>query len=421
MLLEINITNYRSICETQTLNMVASNDSNHKNNIFDSGINGFPKLVASTAMYGPNASGKSNFIKALSFMRSYIISSSKDKQEGDRIDIQPFKFTKEKKILPSEFETIFIKYGVRYQYGFSVTPKRVVGEWLIAYPEGRPQKWYERQFDFNEGRENWYFGPKFQGSRNLWKKSTRDNALFLSTAIQLNSTQLKPVFEWFRDLRVIPDDTMIAPGYTISQCEDDENKKRIINFLNAADLSISDIVVKKEKFTSDLLPNDMPQNIAKQIIDDLKDEDVIGVKLLHPSSCGSELVPIDLDEESAGTQKLFQLAGPWLNLLEDGLTVFVDELDQSMHPLMVRFLVGLLHNPQYNKNKAQLIFTTHDTSILDKDFLRRDQIWFFEKNRDNSTHIYPLTDFSPRNNEALEKGYLQGRYGALPFLGGVEF
>lgn len=421
MLIEFNVTNYRSINETQTFNMSANKTGGLENNYFDSGINGLPNLLASAAMYGPNASGKSNFIKALSFMKKFIISSSKDYQEGDPINVDPFKFDKEQQQLPSDFETIFIQDNVRYQYGFSATSKRVVHEWLIAYPEGRPQKWFERNFDINTGLEHWYFGPKFSGSRNIWKKSTRANALFLSTAIQLNSEQLRPVFDWFKQIRIISSDEQLSFGFTFKQCETNEMKQRIIEFMNAADISISDIHLNKTKFSPELLPQEMPQSVKESIIEDLKDSEIFDVTLLHPSTCGSELVPINLEDESAGTQKLFRLAGPWIDILENGIIVFIDELERSMHPLMVRFLVGSLHTPLLNKHNAQLVFTTHDTSILDKDFLRRDQIWFLEKNKDNSTHLYPLTDFSPRKNEAFEKGYLQGRYGALPFLGSFEF
>jgi hypothetical protein len=401
--------------------MTANKTVGLDNNYFFSGLRGIPDLLASSAMYGPNASGKSNFIRAISFMKKFVISSSKDYQEGDPINVVPFKFANEKQQQSSDFEMIFIQDNVRYQYGFSVTSNRVVHEWLIAYPEGRPQKWFERSYDKITDVEGWYFGPKFTGNKSLWKKSTRSNALFLSTAIQLNSDLLRPVFDWFKKIRIISSEEQLSFGYTLQQCEVKNVKQRIIEFMNAADISISDIHLTKTVFSPDLLPREMPQTIKESIMEDLKDGEVVDVTLLHPSTCGTDLIPIELKDESAGTQKLFRLAGPWIDVLENGIILFIDELDRSMHPLMVRFLVGLMHNPNMNKQKAQLVFTTHDTSILDKDFLRRDQIWFFEKSRDNSTQLYPLTDFSPRNNEALEKGYLQGRYGALPFLGGFEF
>jgi AAA15 family ATPase/GTPase len=123
-----------------------------------------------------------------------------------------------------------------------------------------------------------------------------------------------------------------------------------------------------------------------------------------------------LNEESTGTQRLFALAAPVLDVLRDGRVLIIDELDSSLHPLLVRQLIGMFHNSRINKNKAQLVFSTHDTSLLDQSIFRRDQVWFTEKDSDQATNLYPLTDFSPRKNEALEKGYLMGRYGAVPFF-----
>ncbi len=203
MLVEFNVTNYRSVCETQTLNMSASKTGGLEDNCFVSGIRRIPNLLSSVAMYGPNAAGKSNFIKAISFMKNFVMTSSKDKQEGDSINVEPFKFNYDKRNSFSEFEVAFIKNAVLYQYGFSVTKTRVINEWLVAYPEGRPQRWFDRQYDSDNNSEDWYLGSKLFGNRRVWEKATRSNALFLSTAIQLNSDQLKPVFEWFKELKVM--------------------------------------------------------------------------------------------------------------------------------------------------------------------------------------------------------------------------
>jgi len=140
---------------------------------------------------------------------------------------------------------------------------------------------------------------------------------------------------------------------------------------------------------------------------------------MHPASDNGEDVALDFDEESAGTRKLFELAGPWLDVLEKGLVIFVDELDTGLHPHLVRFLLNMIHNPEMNPHNAQLIFATHDTTILDQTLMRRDQVWLFEKDEENSTRLYPLSDYKPRKGEALQKGYLYGRYGALPFAGEI--
>jgi len=166
------------------------------------------------------------------------------------------------------------------------------------------------------------------------------------------------------------------------------------------------------------LPSDMPQGEKEWFIRIMQKTDV---KFLHKAIDSGKVVPFDISDESGGTQKLFAFAGHLLDVLAKGRILFVDELDTSLHPLMMRFLISLIHNPEINENNAQLAFTTHDTSILDTDIFRRDQVWFVEKDTESTSRLYPLSDFSPRKGEALERGYLKGRYGALPFIGEFKF
>ncbi len=423
MLIEFSVANYRSFLTTQSLTIVANTASElREENSFVSPVSSLPRLLSSAVVYGPNASGKSNIVQAIAFMKSFVLSSAKESQEGEKIDATPFLFNRQNSQNPSEFESLFIQDGIRYQYGFSVNSKRVTGEWLFAYPEGRAQKWFERNFDPETQKDVWYFGPKFTGHRKVWQDATRSNALFLSTAIQLNNEQLKPVFNWFdHKLVVFTQGTSINPGFSTNECEEEKKKKKILKFMNAADLSITDISLEKKDFSMDDLPHEMPQGIKEEVANDLKGKKLTRLFFMHPSSENSEEVPLELNEESAGTQKLFALAGPWLDVLDNGFVFFVDELDASLHPTMVRFLLSLFHNPETNRHNAQLVFTTHDTTVLDQSLMRRDQIWFVEKNDENATILYPLSDYKPRKGEALQKGYLYGRYGAIPFPGELRF
>ena len=423
MLIEFNVTNYRSIRETQTLAMTCSKyyKGLEEMNCFDSNVSGLPRLLRAAVIYGPNAGGKSNLMKAIQFMQAFI-HTSHSHQEGQRINVSPFALSTETRTEPSEFEVFFVQDRVRYQYGFAVTPVRIIREWLLAYPEGKAQRWFERVYDQKTDKENWYFGSKFTGRKQLWQEATRKNALFLSTAIQLNNEQLKPVFGWFQHtLAIIPPKAPINIKFTLDQCESDEGKKRIMEFLKSADLTIAGIDVKKIKvpFSPEMLPAEMAQEVKDKITRDMQDKEMPLIFFQHRDDHG-ELVPINLSDESDGTQKLFAFAGPWLDVFAKGRILFVDEMDTSLHPLLVRFLVENFHNTTVNKNNAQLIFTTHDTSVLDADLFRRDQIWFVEKNQSNATRLFPLSDFSPRKGEALEKGYLKGRYGALPFIGDLR-
>ena len=272
-----------------------------------------------------------------------------------------------------------------------------------------------------EKKDQWYFGSKFTGRRQLWQEATRGNALFLSTAIQLNNEQLKPVFNWFKNkLSVILPGGEINLKFSIDQCASDEGKQRIMKFMNSADISISGIEVKNSPFTPELLPADMLPGMKENFLRDMHSREMTSIRFLHQAENGDP-VSFDISEESDGTQKLFAFAGPLLDVLAQGRVIFVDELDTSLHPLMVRFLIDLIQNQATNKHNAQLIFTTHDTSVLDSTIFRRDQIWFVEKDRENASKLYPLSDFSPRKGEALENSYLKGRYGALPFIGELRF
>ena len=418
MLIEFSVTNYRSFLTSQTLSLVANTSTELQDqNSFATPVKDL-RLLRSAVIYGPNAAGKSNLVQALGEMQDFVRSSAKDSQADEEIPLfTPFLLSSKSRQAPSEFEVLFIQNNIRYQYGFAVNSTRVMHEWLLAYPEGRVQRWFEREYDDQADKEQWYFGPKFTGRKKIWQEATRSNALFLSTAIQLNNEQLKPVFNWFNKLAVIGQEQLIHPGFTIRECEDKTRKKKILQLLNSADLSIADITLIKRELTSDAFP-DMPPEIKEELLKKRGERKLVSTKvdLLHTAIDTEELIPIPLEEESGGTKKLFAYAAPLLDVLENGRILVVDELDNSLHPLMVRYLIGLLHDGENNSRNAQLVFTTHDTSLLDQEVLRRDQIWFVEKNKHNATELYPLTDFSPRKREALEKGYLLGRYGALPYI-----
>ncbi|MGA3083961.1 MAG: ATP-binding protein [Thermodesulfobacteriota bacterium] len=419
MFIEFNLTNFRSIKETLTLSMAASKYYRglEETNCLESGLAGLPKLLRSGVILGPNAGGKSNLFKGIQFMQTFVLTSH-SLQEGKKINVAPFALAVDTKEAPCEFEMFFIQDQVRYQYGFALNTFRVEREWLLAYPEGKAQRWFERSYDKKTDKENWYFGSKFTGRKQLWQEATRKNALFLSTAIQLNNEQLKPVFNWFQQkLAVILPSEAINLQFTINKCELDEGKNRIMEFMNSADISIYgiDIEWKKISVPPEILQSNIPQEVKEKMVKDLQEKGVPLIRFQHRDS-NNQPVFFPLSDESGGTQKLFAFSGPWLDVLERGRILFVDELDTSLHPLLMRFLVENFHNETTNRNNAQLVFTTHDTSILDTDLFRRDQIWFVEKDRENTTKLYPLSDFSPRKGEAFEKWYLKGRYGALPLI-----
>ena len=389
-------------------------------NTFDIGSSEkMPRLLRSAVLYGPNASGKSTLVQALRFMKDRVLNSQKESQAGDEINTVPFKLTASSRSAESEFEIAFVEQGVRYEYGFRCDRQRFVEEWLFAYPLGRAQKWFHRVFDPDLDKDVYKFSSTFEGDRKRqdWKAQTRANALFLSTAIQLNNAQLKPAFEWFRQrLRVV--DSVLGPGYTITRCKDSADKEKIIEFMNSAGLSVDDISLKTAIFSPESLPEHLSNQLRQEVSRERIGKEITSIKFLHRDTETKELIEFEEEEESDGTRALFSFAGPWLDVIENERVLVVDELDTSLHPLLVHHLVKLLH---HKGTKAQLIFTTHDATLLSQKLLRRDQVWFMEKDAARATRLYPLSDFSPRNNEAVERGYLNGRYGGIPFLKDLDF
>lgn len=434
MLIEFSVANFRSLRGRQTFSLLKTKGGElaESNSFRVFAANHFD-LLRSAAIYGPNASGKSNFLAALQVMRKIVLESA-NRKRGDKLPITPFRLSATALGQPSEFEVTFIVEAIRYQYGFAVTEDRIVEEWLFAYPKGRPQRWFTRRWNPDRGEYDWDFGASLTGEKQLWQKSTRDNALFLSTAIQLNSRQLQPLYDWFGETVRMAGANGWDAFFTISLCEQEE-KSRIVEFLHAADLDIADIHVERRPFDPGNLPDGLPAQFKEfigNVLDELKlkDKSIPAIKTLHKGENGEivtfktlhkgengEIVTFDLGDESDGTQKLFSFAGPWIDALANGRVLFIDELHGNLHPRLVQFLIQLFHSNETNPKNAQLIFTTHETSILNQEMFRRDQIWFCEKDQTQSTNLYPLTDFSPRKGrENLELAYLSGRYGALPYV-----
>ena len=417
MLIEFNVKNYRSLKDEQTLSLTQAKGGELVDiNTFKSNAPSPAKLLKTVAIYGANASGKTNFLRAVQTMKSIVLESATKWQRGDVLPVNPFLLDVTSAEQSSEFEVVFITGGVRYQYGFAVSSKRVVEEWLLAFPKGRPQRWFTRVWNREMKTYEWDMGNSFSGQKQLWQDATRSNALFLSTAVQLNSEQLQPVYDWFKKTLNILSLEGHHPGFTASLCKNDNERVKILEFLKAADLGIHDLSVETEKMSVKHLPDDMPEELKRQLLEKMKDSDIFNIRTIHKTKHG-KAVSFEFDDESDGTQKFFALAGPILDTLKNGYVLFIDELHDNFHPKMVQFLVDVFHNNESNPNNAQLIFTTHETSILSQEIFRRDQIWFCEKDKKQATRLYPLTDFSPRKGrENIEAGYLSGRYGALPYL-----
>ena len=414
MLIEFRVSNFRSLRDEQVLSLVASKDRTLQDtHTMRTGLKAAPGVLCSAAIYGANASGKSNLINALQYMRAMVAESATVIQPGQTFALQPFRLDEYSAKEPTTFEVTFVIHGVRYQYGFSMTAQRIVSEHLLVYKAFKPQRWYVRHYDDQAGKDVYEFGSGLKGPKHLWEGATRPNALFLSMAAQLNSEALLPVFDWFvNSLVIFNEQAKLNPQASIEMLKQPHGRKKICDFLAAADTSIADIEVVTKKVPSQTVHFDVAAGKTEVRDEEIEEQQL---RFSHVTEHGHAV--FDLPDESKGTRNLLFLTGPVLDILDKGLTLIIDELDTSLHTLVVRELVGLFHRPEVNTGGAQLVFSTHDTSLLNApDLFRRDQIWLVQKDANQVSTLVALAEFSPRKNEALERGYLMGRYGGVPFL-----
>ncbi|RDV36270.1 ATP-binding protein [Bradymonadaceae bacterium TMQ3] len=419
MLIEFRVENHRSIREEQVLTAEAAAMGDAED-VRPRHMSGHTKtLVPVMALYGPNASGKSTVLSALAFMTSAVASSFRHWDPDGGVPRQPFAWGPFR-AKPSLFELTFLIEGTRFEYGFAVDDERILEEWLYAWPKGRRQIWFERD------GQTFKFGESLRGPNKVVEEVTRDNALFLSTSFQLDHEQLRPVVSWFH--RVDYYGLRDYAWYQFTQrdrteqwlrqrlgsendpnaiLEDDhgdpEESSIIKSLLASADVGIVDFEMRK---TEEIAHAGSMRTRLKPFFK-------------HASSDADSWLP--LDAESEGTRALFYMAPALSEALKHGSLYVIDELDRSFHPVLVNTIIKLFNNPETNPKNAQLLFATHNTHLLGnltgEPALRRDQIWLTEKNEEGATCIYPLTDYKPRKSENLERGYLQGRYGAIPFPG----
>jgi len=417
MLIEFRVSNFRSFNEEQVLSLVAARrDTKHPDSLIQ--CNGFD-LLKSAVIYGANASGKSNLIKAIGTMRTIVCDSEKGWTQGDPIpDVSPFRLSLETTDKPTKFEVVLLLDDAYFVYGFSATPYRVHDEFLQVRPLGakKAQTWFWRTLDTEKKTTTWDFAGLFaketKSQRGILVK-TRDNCLLLSYAAHHNVACSNNLFLWFKnELRVfdLSDKPSSLLGETLVKAKENEVfLDRAKELLRDADFGIHDIDFEYHK-----LDVELQEWARKPVLPSV-------IKTLHRVEGSDDIAFNMLADESLGTQRFFALTGPFLDVLEKGAVVVVDELECSMHPLMTRKLIELFQSPEENKKGAQLIFATHDVSLMDPDLFRRDQIWIVEKRQSGASVLFSLYDFEteerPRNTEAFQKNYLAGRYGGVPSFG----
>ncbi len=381
------------------------------------------KLLKGAIIYGANSSGKSNFVKAMSTMRRLVLKSF-EKSSTQELDITPFLLHIGFDSKPSLFEVLFLVNDIRYRYGFEVDNKSVRGEWLFEAKKNTEKPLFIRE---NDGIQVF---PLFKEGKDLEEK-TRDNTLFLAVVDQFNGTIAKTIMQWFENFITISG--LSHEGYkavTFKMLENDNTKPVLQSFYNQLDLGFDDIKIVKKTFDPNELPKDLPEALIKQLVTDLEGKTLVGVKTLHKKFNDNneveKLEEFDMrSQESSGTNKIFNISGPVFDVLSDGGVLIIDELDASLHPLLTLAVTKLFNSQEYNPKNAQLIFSTHDTNLLCYGNYRRDQVFFVEKDEFGASDLYSLVEYDEngkkiRNDRSFEKDYIQGRYGAIPYIGNIK-
>ncbi len=435
MLIEFRVGNYRSFNEPVTLSMLAADISSKPeeldtNNRFQVPPNVY--LLTSAAIYGANASGKSNLIRALHFMRYFVLSSTLEQRITE--DVDPFLLNTATIDQPSSFEMVFRVDETQYRYGFEVTKQQVISEWLYYLSSSRESTCFTRNQEdgINVSPRN------FREGKGL-EKHTRANALFLSVVAQLNGDVATKLQRWFGRLIMSTDIDGRDLLLTTLHYQDSSYRDAINDFIKQLDTGITGFTLEKNPVHApETIPPFPSPEIAEKwqaFIEALKTSDEFveqpdhKIKTLHQqfdkTGKAEDLVAFDLEQESDGTKRLFAFAGPILHALNKGRILIIDELDARIHPNLVIALLRLFNSSKTNPNHAQIIFTTHNTNILSSQLFRRDQVWFVEKTRRGESDLYSLVEYQVggkkvRNDASFEKSYIEGRYGAIPFLGDLE-
>ncbi len=422
MLLEFRVRNFLSIKDEICLDLKATTitDFEKSNVIRTNRYN----VLKGAVIYGANSSGKSNLIKAMSTMRRVVFQSFEKSSTSD-LNIEPFLLDTLSEKEATFFEVIFLLNNVKYRYGFELTNFKIKSEWLIE-----AKKIAEKYLFVREG-DGIDISPQYKEAKDLEEK-TRDNALFLAVIDQFNGKLASQIMVWFNNFITISGlNHERYKAITFQMLDNKESKSILQSFYNDLDLGFDNVQIKKKDFDINDIPDDMPEHIIKQLISDLEGKKMIDVKTIHKkrNTANNTFSTIEFDmrsQESSGTNKIFNISGPIFDVLTDGGILVIDELDASLHPLLTLSITRLFNSEEHNPKNAQLIFSTHDTNLFSYGKFRRDQIYFIEKDNNESSDLYSLVEYKGdggikvRKDRKFEKDYIQGKYGAIPFIGNVS-
>jgi uncharacterized protein len=377
-------------------------------------------VLPAAGIFGANGSGKSNVLEAMDDMRFYVVNSFRRADEG--LPRWPFRLDSEQELLPSRYEIDIVLEGIRHEYGFTLDGERIHDEWAVRYPHGKPARLFSRHDERLE------LGSAARAESRAVERLLRPNALFLSAAGAAGHPELGRLHAWFRRnlLSAVVGNRSSRQKRTIDMLDKGDDRDRVLSLLRAADLGIVDA----HRLEPDPILRERLARAMREMVDSEDDPDPLavdaaleGFSLVHRGVAGE--VELQRGQESLGTLVWLGLIGPVVDTLNRGSVLLADELDASLHPALVERLVELFQSPATNPLRAQLIFNSHDPTILgdsrDDRLLGRDQTWFTEKLDDGNTRLFPLLDLDPRKHEAVGRRYLEGRYGAVPILSHGDF
>jgi hypothetical protein len=389
VLVGFSVGNFRSFRGPQYCSFVASFDDAHEaTHCVATDVKALPRLTRTAALFGANASGKSNLFMALRTMRHLVLHSTSLSDHEFADAYTPFRLSGSEG-QPTLFGIDLLLHGVRYHYTFAYDAQHIVSESLHVRHSRKSQRWFGRQRD-HAGAESWSaFSPSMHGPRDVWRKATHAKALFLTAAGRRQAQQLQDILHWFEhECTVLSGDADTCTLTT--RLSDPAHKTRLVGIFHAIDIQIDDVRISHSASNPSL-------------------------EFLHRSR-GTAPVWLEFAHEAAGIRRLVYLLGPLLDAIDKGTFIAIDEINRSLHPLIVRFLLQMVHDPRVSRRTAQLMMSTHNTWLMDLDILRRDEIWLMELDEHRASRLSSLLQQSPRKHEKVAKNYLRGAFGAIPLV-----
>lgn len=425
MLIEFRFKNYRSFRDEAVLSMEATGLGAFKNSLIP--YTNDVKLLPGIAIYGKNGGGKSNVIRAFWLAVQFIRNAQRTQHEKAEIPVMPFALNDYSKDEPTEFHFVYVMNGVKYWYGFSATRDKVVSEYLYHAPKK------QKALVFSRENQNFTFTEE-KPRRKLISETVAPNQLFFSIACTMNDSACVGAMKWFRECVFFSRDYSDIPRQLLDYYEDKNMLKAISDYAKAADLGIEDMQFEfnnKDIENNDELPDNMPEGIKAaltqfmQTLSEASGHSEVHLRMGQVTAKAShfgenkdgqrELFSLDLSDESDGTRKLMAIAPAIESALRTGGILLEDELERELHPMLVNFIISKFQSRSANPNGAQIVFTTHDTELMSMELLRKDQLYFADKNtNDGTSELYSISEFSTRTTDNIRKGYLVGKYGATP-------